>query len=190
MSESASHLWPEFNLGANDPSPGKGILTCLRCTPEEIRERHPSVIAAIQTMGIDLQDIGEEGIAVVVSRELSESERTEALDLLAQLSSDNEALEFHAKGYGVARSIAELTNGLMMQYFELLEHKKLPDAYDLVTVIIPEIVRDIETTHAREQVLCPTEEEEIRKLVNFAVSQEKNLNKPTVLLSMGRSSFR
>lgn len=182
MIESSSEIWLQFNLGEQNPSPGGGILTCLRCSREEIEERHPSVVSAIQDMGVSLEDI-DTGIAVIPQNPLSQEDTVKLMALLEQLSVLNEALEYHGAGYGAFHTIAELRNGIVSQFLTLLiDQKDLPGAYNLVDLVVPEIVRDIRVTHKRESILSQDEEHELDELTEFAKIKVRQLNRQSVLI--------
>ncbi len=179
--ESSSELWRQFNLAEQNPSPGGGILTCLRCSREEIEERHPGIVSAIQDMGVDLKDI-DTGIAVIPQNPFSEENAIKLMALLGQLSVLNEALEYYDVGFGVFNNIAELKNGIVSAVLQLLTERKLVDAYDLVDRVVPQIVRDIRITNRQENVLSPDEIGDLDALDRFAQTKVRQLNKPTVML--------
>ena len=90
-------LWRQFNLREGNPSPGGGILTCLRCSREVIEQHHPSVVSAIEAMNVRLEDRGET-IAVIPQDPLSDDDDKKLKQLLGELSVLNEALEYQKLG--------------------------------------------------------------------------------------------
>jgi hypothetical protein len=168
-------LWKQFNLGKNNPSPGGGILYCLRYSPERIEAHQESVISALENIGAEIIDLGQ-GLGISL-KGLGESEQRRAVILLEELSVLNEAQEYHEAGFGRYRSISELKDGLICSYLRALERDQVA-AYDLVDVNIPQIVRDISIADKQNKILNSLEREEIKELSDFARRQVEHMNHP------------
>ena len=66
----------------------------------------------------------------------------------------------------------------MCAYFELLRENEKVDAYDMVTMAIPQIVRDLRIAHHQNRVLSASERKELTELIKFAQRQDDLLNRP------------
>jgi len=176
-------LWKQFNLGKNNPSPGGGILYCLRYSPERIEAHQESVISALENIGATIQDYADQQVAVSF-KNLDESQKRRAVILLEELSVLNEAQEYHEAGFGRYRSISELKDGLMCSYVNILERDQVA-AYDLVDVNIPQIVRDIRIADKQNKILSAFEREQIKELSDFAKRQVEHMNYPAGYIVFG-----
>ena len=117
-------LWQEFNLGENNADPGGGILYCLRYDGGRIKAHQESVVSAVQSMGVQLEEV-DEGIAVVPQWHLDHSESDRLVVLLEELSCLNEAQEYVDAGYGQFNNLMELNHGFFTHYFSLLNEGNL-----------------------------------------------------------------
>lgn len=179
-------MWKEFNLAEQNPSPGGGILYCLRYTREHIEAHHQHVVTALKELGIQLQDVTE-GIAVVPTRELDEVERQRVMHLLEELSVQNEAIAYHGAGFGACKTIGELQNHLVSAVEGCMSrtHQDLPTAYDLVTITIPQLVRDLRVSHRQNDVLSALDLDTLEALADYARRKEDLLNRPGGVVVFG-----
>lgn len=170
-------LWEQFNLAEQNLDPGAGILYCLRHSEDRIRGHQESIIEALQSLSISLKEV-EEAIAVVLPQPLPEDQFQRVYLLLEELSCLNEAIEYIECGYGQYRNIAQLTAGLATAYYQCLKDHHLPRAYDMVAVVIPQIVRDITIADHQNDVLSSSERRELTDFMEFARRNEQLLNNP------------
>lgn len=180
MTESEPDLWRQFYFDLNI-SPRGGILTCLRCTLQEIETFHASVVSDIQNLGVTFEEV-DGGIAAVPESPLSPDDKEKLLVLLQQLTMQNEALDYTAVGYGAFRTISELRNGLMIEVSNLMSQVQLAEAYDLADRVIPQIVRDTRITDSREHLLSPQEQLDLDSLSKFAGIKVRQLNRRSVMI--------
>lgn len=173
-------LWHEFIHGEDDPSPGGGILYCLRYTRERLEAHREPVINALKQLGITLVDTGEDSVGARGGL-LDESTTQSALLLFEELSVLNNALGYHDIGFGNLTSIAELRGRLVFQVEQCLAQDKrnYAVAYEIVTVIIPEIVRNIRLAHEQNNILSSTDVRELQLLKGYAKRRADLLDAPT-----------
>lgn len=173
-------LWHEFNFGENDPSPGGGILYCLRYTRERLEAHRKPVIDALKQLGMELVDIGNDSVALRGDPP-DESTMQSILLLFEELSVLNNALGYHDAGFGDFTSIAELRGRLVFQVEQCLarDNRNYAVAYEIVTVIIPEIVRNIRLAHEQNNILSSTDVRELQLLKGYAKRRADLLDAPT-----------
>jgi len=170
-------LWDYFNLAENNQDQGGGILYCLKYNSGRIKAHQESVVAAIKTMGIELEGVGEE-IAAKSSRALNKEEKNRCYPLFEELSCLNEALEYVDAGIGEYNSVGDLIVGLKSKYGVFLINKKLRDAYNLVAMEIPQFVEDLRIADKQNKILSSSEREGLEDLMSFAKEKEAFLNNP------------
>ncbi len=181
MVEAVDSLWHQFNLAEANPSQGGGLLYVMRYSLEEIEAKREIVIAALERIGVTLEDMDTEGIDASLS---DDAARDQALALLEELSVENDALAYHVVGYGQYHTVPELCTGLKGNYLELLTNGKpnMVAAYDLVTLVIPEIVRDLRSADIQNAVLSEKDRKELAALEQFAQTKDRQLNRRTVMI--------
>lgn len=177
-------LLNEFNLAEKNPDQGGGILYCLRYDEDRIKGHQESVANALTSMGIEVYEV-DEGIAVKPPKRLNKSEYSKFYSLLEEISCLNDALEYSAIGFSQFDNISELKNGLVTSYFDLLEEDNLADAYNMVTLLIPEIVGDLRIADHQNGVLSVSERKELTDLMNFAQRHYKLLNNSHGFVTIG-----
>jgi hypothetical protein len=178
-------LWQQFNLREDNPHPGRGILYCLKYSKERLTTHQERVISSLQSRGVELRDNGK-GIDAKINGEGVLSELDRVYELLGRLSCVNEALEYIEVGLGQYRSLGELKIGMTIQYYSLLEEDRLADAYNLVDMFIPRIIRDIKTEEERKVTLNKDENTALEELSKFAINQINALNHPGGVALFGR----
>jgi hypothetical protein len=177
----AVSLWHQFNLAEANPSQAGGLLYAMRYSSEEIEAKREIVIAALERIGVTLEDMDEDGIGVALS---DDAARDQALALLEELSVENDAVAYHLAGYGQYHTISELCTGLKGNYLELLTHGKpnMVAAYNLATLVIPEIVRDLRSADVQNNVLSARDRKELDALEQFARTKDRQLNSGGVMI--------
>lgn len=169
-------LWEQFNLGENNPDPGGGILYCLRYSMDRLIEHRRIIIAALKKYGAEMEDLGED-IGVVLKMNTEESKEG-IIYTLEELSVLNEAIGYKIRIDEGINSLEQLKCGFISAYFELLKERELAEAYDLVSMTIPMIVRDINTAHSQNNVLSEQEKKSLDELASFSEKQTEYLNNP------------
>ncbi len=170
-------LWDVFNLAENNLDQGAGILYCLRYDESRIRDHQKSVVNALKSMGVELDDIGER-IGAKAQRELNVSEYDRFYILLEELSCLNEALEYSEIGLNRFGNFSQLKNALKCQYDDLLKDSSIADAYTFITLGIPRIVNDIRDADYQNRVLSSSDRKELDDLADFVQRQISLLDKP------------
>ena len=177
-------LWELFNLAEKNPDQGGGILYCLRYNADRLKEHHKAVVSALEA-NVEMEDYGDNGIGVVLKRQLTESETDNVMVLLEELSVLNEAQEYAEVGFGAYKNLQDLKNGLMGRYLSLLENREMADAYKLIQAAIPQIVRDISTAHRQNNVLSGKDKRTMGKLDSFSKNHTRILNSPEGFVLFG-----
>jgi hypothetical protein len=172
----AETLWEEFNLGENTADPGGGILYCLRYDSDRINSHREQVIRTLKSYGIELNDV-DEGIAAVPDHPMTSNEKMIVYNLLEELSCLNEAQEYNEAGYGRMNSVRGLGSSLILYYFELVK-ENIVDAYNLIDLAIPELVRDIKIADRQNNVLGPEDRKALEELASFAERHVRMHNRP------------
>lgn len=160
-------LWEEFSLAENNPDPGAGILYCLKYSEDRIKAHREAVIKVLKGLGIEMEEI-EEGVAVIPAHKPDDSESRKLLILLEELSCLNEAQEYKEAGLKDVHTIPQLTEALTSLYYKLLGERRMADAYNLVDVSIPQIVRDLSIAQEQNGVLSKTDKDALMELETFA----------------------
>jgi len=173
-------LWHVFNLGENNPDQGAGILYCLRYSVDRIHAHQESVISTLQTLGVTLEDAGQD-IYAHLPKNGTDIQRERVYILFEELSCLNEAMEYVQAGFNQFDNVEDLKNGLVTQYFGLLQKGNLAEAYDLVDLTIPEIAQDLRVAHLQNKVHSSQDLKNLEELVDFSRRQVNNLNHPMVL---------
>jgi len=166
-------LWSEFNLAKSNQDPGAGILYCLRYDANRLKGHQEQVVTALKSLGIKLDDLGDNNIVASFIEPNSIVEKGErAYLLLEELSCLNEAIEYTEVGFGKFKSIEELKHGLITTYFSLLTDEKKVEAYDLISTVIPQIVRDIRIADSQNKALSNKEKKALEELILFTKRKE------------------
>ncbi|MBI2657725.1 hypothetical protein HYX08_03445 [Candidatus Woesearchaeota archaeon] len=174
-------LWEEFNLAENNPDQEGGILYAMRYDAERIKAHRGAVVGALRDIGIEFQEV-DNLIGMFPKNVLSESETRRVYALAEELSVLNEATEYQEAGFGRFKTWGELKDGLVSHYFSLLLDKKdLVGAYNLATMVIPQIVRDLRIAQAQGKPFSSGEKRTIDDLLAFAISRERQLNHPRLV---------
>jgi len=150
----------------------------LRYGQEHIEAHRANVIRAIQNMQVELREDGPDGIAVFPQQSLPPEDGERLVILLEELSVQNEALEYQAAGFGECNTIGDLRNSIISHVESLLPNIDLVEAYNIVTISIPQIVRDIRIAHLQNKVLSPQEVEELDGLASYAQRTARILDRP------------
>lgn len=177
-------LWNYFNLAENNPDQDGGILYCLRYDEDRISAHRTSVVGALESMGIGLKEV-DEIIYITTSGVMERAEQYRVRALLEELSCLNEAMEYTEAGFNQFSNVRQLKNGLMSAYFGLLEEREMADAYNIVTVAIPQIVGDLTLADCQSGVLSASERRELAELTRFAKRQDDLLNTPGGFVIVG-----
>ncbi len=177
-------LWELFNLAEKNPDQGGGILYCLRYNADQLKEHHKAVVSALEA-NIKMEDYGDNGIGVVLKKQLTESETDNVMVLLEELSVLNEAQEYIDVGFGKYKNLQDLKYGLMSNYLSLLNNRELADAYNLVQSAIPQLVRDIFVAHRQNNVLSGKDKRTMGELASFSKNHTRILNKPEGFVLFG-----
>lgn len=177
-------LWEEFNLAERNPDQGGGILYAMRYDADRIKSHREAIVSALQDMGMEIKET-EGMIGVIPKAPLDESGQRRAFALLEELSVLNETTEYQENGMGRYKNLGELSNGLKAAYFQLLDKHDLPNAYNLATMVIPQIVRDISISHAQGKSFSRKDIATIDDLMDFAVSRDRQLNSSRVVVFRG-----
>ncbi len=122
---------------------------------------------------------------VIPDHRLNESETRRLCILLEELSILNEAEEYHAAGYGKYHTIEQLKDGLVSAYNHYLDMNRLPQAYDIIDMVIPEIVADITTSDAKSRFLSTKERQTLTDLLAYAKRQVNLHNYPGGFVIIG-----
>jgi len=170
-------LWEAFNLAKNNPDRGGGILYCIRYGSERLKAHQDTLISALQAMPLEIIEV-ENQLGIKIKPDMTESKRETLLIMLEELSVVNEALEYVQAGLGDLGSLDKLKTALQGTYFNLYDSRALTDAYNFVSMSIPEIVRDIRHSDTHNDVLSSAERKILDELMTFAIRQERILNKP------------
>lgn len=182
--EKQSSLWEVFNLAEHNPDQGGGILYCLRYTEEVLVGKQRQVVSALTKLGFTLKEV-EQGIEAASSHNLSDSDYRRAGALFEELSVINEALEYKQGGFDRIKSIQDLKNTIIGDFFGFLERRKLAEAYDLVSVVVPTLVRDIARADRQNKLLTRQDKVALQELQDFARKKEKFLNSPGGTVTIG-----
>lgn len=179
MSTPETDLWSQFNLGENNRDPGGGILYNLRYSPEQLAVKRETIKAALVSMGISLVDRGDE-VGVTAEDVVEDGDVIErAMYLLEELSVINEAQEYAQAGFADIKSIPALVSYLIAAYYQCLlksGESGLDDAYDIVTVIVPQIVYDLSIADGQNSVLSNRDRIVLKELGDFGSAQQQRLN--------------
>jgi hypothetical protein len=176
-------IWEQFQIPKYDP--GAGLLYCLRYGLDRIEAHRTQVVSALQELGVQLEQRGESDVIdMFLRRPSTTSEKTRASSLASELSVLNEATEYKEAGFGY-KNIEDLTTGLIVQYFTLLDTRSLAVVYDFVDLIIPQIVRGLRTADKQNKVLSSRERASLSELERFAKRQFNHLNSPVRIAVIG-----
>ena len=172
-------LWEAFNLAEKNPDRGGGILYCIRYGSDRLKAQQDIVISKLQAMSVEIIEV-ENQLGIKIKPGMTKSERETMLIMLEELSVVNEALEYGGVGLGNMGSLDMLKNALVGSYFNLLGRDKVA-AYDIVDMVIPEIVSDIRHAEKQGKVLSSAERKILDDLAGFAARQVENMNGTQVL---------
>jgi hypothetical protein len=175
-------LWQQFNLARGNPSPGGGIFYCMKYSKERLEAHQAQIISVLTGSGATIRE--SRGGLGVAFKKMDDDGKTRAVRLLEELSVLNEALEYHSVGIGECRNIEDLKNHLISRYFESLARDKV-SAYNLVDVVIPQIVKDVSISDLQGLGLKAHEKRTLAELKQFASRQVEIHNKPQGFVVIG-----
>lgn len=175
-------LWEQFQPGASSPSPGAGILYCLKYELPRIEAHHKSVVDALKELGVCIVEEGEKLGLRFCSEYSTNGDQSNLLGrvnaLVEELACLNEALEYSRGGLGDCRTIDDLKNRLMVSYFDMLTRGSQVNAYELVEFIIPSMVGDLNWAHGQNRVLSCRDRKSLEELSMFAKRKADHMNNP------------
>ncbi len=166
-----SNLWNIFNFGEDSPDPGGGILYAIRYDTDSLCTHRDAVIARLTASGATIF-LTEEGLLAIDISDLDDESEDTALLLIEELSVVNGALEYHENGIN-PDSIEGLANYLKSTFYWQIasEYTDIKiSALNLVDLIIPQVVEDLQTAHAQSGVLSLNEQQTVKELGQFASS--------------------
>ena len=176
-------LWEEFNLGEANLDVGGGIAYCLRYNSDSLSTKRNQVVSFLRNQELELQE-NNGGLEVIFSREFSDEEFEKVAIMVEELSVLNDALDYASVGLDKYRNILELSNGIKSTYFSLLKSDKV-DAYNLVDMFVPQIVRELYAADRQNNILSREDKESLEGLISFAQSQTRLLNRPKGSVVLG-----
>jgi hypothetical protein len=166
-----TELWNKFNLAENNPDPGGGMLYALRYDTDSLTSHRDAVVESIRARGASIVVLGD--MLGIDLYELEAEDEGTAMLLVEELSVVNEALEYHKDGivYDSIDALAANIKGSFIDGIISNDAGKKADAYNLVGLGIPMLVKDLKTAHAQNEVFSPDELRTVRELGNFAATQ-------------------
>jgi len=167
-------LFELFNLGDLNPRQGDGILYCIRRHSLEIRRERDAIIAVLQSKNVSAEARVDENIEIMAP---SDMDRKELLDILTELSCLNEAVNYINAGYGNIKSISVLKDRFVITYSNLLVKGQLADAYNLVSIAVTQIVKDLRTVHQQKNALTEEDIRTVDELEEWAEEKMKELGR-------------
>ncbi|MBW2995923.1 hypothetical protein KY332_01350 [Candidatus Woesearchaeota archaeon] len=170
-------LWHEFNLGETHPAQGGGLMYCLRYDIGRINTHHETVVSALESQGVTLEDAGDL-IRVNPGKNLNDSQKNSLVLMLEELSVLNDARAYASMGYDKYNDFEELKNGLVSAYFDLLEHSNIADAYNFLTLGITQIIKDAKIADMQNKCLKSNERAALKELTSFVKKQDRLMNLP------------
>ncbi len=186
IAEQEKTLWKIFNLGNLNPSKGGGVMYFLRYSPERINTHRNQVVSALKAMDVELRDCQDKILVrtPVPYKDLTKTNKSRLSALLEELSVLNEATEFN-ETYGDCRTLDQLGDRLIQVYWALLDSQKLANAYNFVSMGIPEIVQGLKQSE-QNHALYKREKTSIEKLAEFARRKTKYLGRTHGFVILGR----
>lgn len=162
-------LWEEFRIGEELFMDVEGILYASRFSLDRITIHREQVIVALKSMGIEMSEV-EEGIGI---HGHTDSNIGNVSLLLEELSVLNQATDYKAAGIN---GVEDLQKRYSLAFLRYSEERRLPEAYDMVTIEIPRLVSGLRAADIHNSVLYPHERKALEDLLTFAKHKDDLMN--------------
>lgn len=171
MAESME-LGAEFNLRENNPDPGGGLLYAVRYSPDMLDLKTEQVLDALDHWGYEFIEHEDQiGFRHVEGGPVEER----AVIMLGELSVINDAKHYQALGWGVNHeSVGEVirdAQGMALDAFDRTLRRDSDakiEAYDMATLHLPQLIRDLAIADAQNGVLSTAERHALDGLADTA----------------------
>jgi hypothetical protein len=180
-----NQLWNEFSLGDDNFDVGGGLLYCLRYNQQELEHKREIIVNSLENLGLSIEERGTNNLAIKKSNNFYQNNSDKTYILIEELSTLNDAIEYSNSGFGNCNSMNDLRNILMSSYFNSLKKSDLVGAYDIVSLTIPMITKELSMAQKQNNVLNRNDKTNLESLIRFSENQKKFLNNPSGYVIFG-----